>query len=98
MSNIIPFRSRTVPAQAAFTTAHAETAVAGVGRLGAARPEAPAVREDVRKTVLLLDLALQHARELSDFVADARARRTYDRHLASIEYSLQIARDRMAAL
>jgi hypothetical protein len=94
MSNIIPFRARTVASPAAFVTAHhqAVAAVAGASRLDAARP---LVRDDVRKTVLLLDLALQHARELSDLVTEERARRIFDRHLAAIEYSLQIARERL---
>ncbi len=96
MSNIIPFRARRVASPAAFVAVHqqAVAAVAGSGPLDAARP---LVRDDVRKTVILLDLALQHARELSDLVTEERARRIFDRHLAAIEYSLQIARERMDA-
>jgi hypothetical protein len=100
MTNIVPFRTRTRSPRAAFATAEEKDAVAvfGAGRMDAVRAGTFGVREDVRKTVLLLDLALQHARELSGLVTDERARRTYDRHLASIEYALQIARQRMAAL
>ncbi|WP_456713821.1 hypothetical protein [Bradyrhizobium sp. USDA 4353] len=72
-------------------------AASGASRLEAPRRSALAPRDDLRRTVLLLDLALQHARELSDLVTDERMRSLFDRHLAAIEYSLQIARDRMAA-
>ncbi|CAL79011.1 hypothetical protein BRADO5330 [Bradyrhizobium sp. ORS 278] len=72
----------------------AAVAVAGRHEDGAG---ASVVRDDLRKTVILLDLALQHARELSDLVTDERAHRTFDRHLDSIAYSLQIARERMGA-
>ncbi|XUM22267.1 hypothetical protein ACRAVF_01185 [Bradyrhizobium oligotrophicum S58] len=100
MTNVVPFRTRTLSPQVAFTSAEQKAAVvvASAGHMDTVRAGAFGVREDVRKTVLLLDLALQHARELSGLVADERARRTYDRHLASIEYALQIARRRMAIL
>ncbi|WP_083842603.1 hypothetical protein [Bradyrhizobium sp. ORS 375] len=99
MTNVIPFRSRIVSFREAPAAACAQDAVAmaGAGRHEATRSGVPAVRDDLRKTVILLDLALQHARELSDLVIDERAHRMFDRHLASIEYSLQIARERVWA-
>lgn len=100
MTNIVPFRTRVLLPHAAFARAQAKAAVvvAGAVHTDNVRAGAFGVREDVRRTVLLLDLALQHARELSGFVSDERARLTYDRHLASIEHALQIARRRLAAL
>ncbi|MGJ4884764.1 hypothetical protein [Bradyrhizobium sp. HKCCYLRH1065] len=99
MTNIVPFRTRTLSPEAAFASAEqkAVVVVAGAGHMDTVRAGAFSIREVARKTVLLLDLALQHARELSGLVADERARRIYDRHLASIEYALQIARQRIAA-
>ncbi|MGJ5178302.1 hypothetical protein ACQR16_09410 [Bradyrhizobium oligotrophicum] len=94
MPNVISFRSTTASRRAAITTVR-EDAI-GAGRRDAARPAA-GLPDDIRKTVILLDLALQHARGLSGLVADERAQQIFDRHLASIEYSLQIARERMSA-
>ncbi|WP_315812938.1 MULTISPECIES: hypothetical protein [unclassified Bradyrhizobium] len=75
MTNIVPFRTRTLSPQAAFATAEEKAAVvvAGAGHMDTVRAGAFGVREDARRTVLLLDLALQHARELSGLVTD-RAR------------------------
>ncbi|WP_316195807.1 hypothetical protein [Bradyrhizobium sp. SZCCHNRI3052] len=67
MTNIVPFRTRTLSPEAAFASAEqkAVVVVAGAGHMDTVRVGAFSVREDARKTVLLLDLALQHARELS---------------------------------
>ncbi|CCD84420.1 conserved protein of unknown function [Bradyrhizobium sp. ORS 285] len=100
MTNIVPFRPRAVSLRASLTTADEEAVVVaatGAGRLEAPRRGVTGSRDDLRRTVLLLDLALQHARELAELVTDERMRGLFDRHLASIEYSLQIARERMAA-
>ncbi|WP_035658855.1 hypothetical protein [Bradyrhizobium sp. STM 3809] len=99
MTNVIPFRIQTVSLGGASATAYGPdaAAIATARRHDVARSGAADVRDDLRKTVILLDLALQHARELAGFVTDERAQGMFDRHLASIEYSLQIARERMAA-
>ncbi|MGJ4888066.1 hypothetical protein [Bradyrhizobium sp. HKCCYLR20261] len=99
MTNIVPFRKKIVPSpHVAVPRRELAVAVASTVRLEVVHSGTSECREDIRKTVILLDLALQHARELSDMVTDERMRRIYDRHLASIEYSLQIARERLSAL
>ncbi|GLH77518.1 hypothetical protein SSBR45G_24260 [Bradyrhizobium sp. SSBR45G] len=95
MSNVIPFRARTVSFRAGSRAAHAEAVVA-VAK-GRCDPTRPGARNDLWKTVILLDLALQHARELAELITEERAQRMFERHLTSIAYSLQIARERMGA-
>lgn len=95
MTNIVPFRSKTLSSHSSFARPQGEAAVAGAGRRDVARSGRLDARDDLRKTIILLDLALQHARELASLVDDDQARKTYDRHLSSIEYSLRIARERL---
>ncbi|MCL8485208.1 MULTISPECIES: hypothetical protein [Bradyrhizobium] len=95
MTNILPFRSRTTRSPS-HLGAEGEVGVAAVGaaRFEPIRSSERSSQDEVRKTIILLDLALQHARELSSMVENDGERWIYDRHLASIELSLQIARER----
>jgi hypothetical protein len=95
MTNIVPFRSKTLSSRSSFAGPQGEAAVEGADRRDVARSGRLDARDDLRKTIILLDLALQHARELASLVDDDRVRQTYDRHLSSIEYSLRIARERL---
>jgi hypothetical protein len=70
--------------------------MAATGNEIRARSPGSGAREDLRKTIILLDLALQHAFDLSRQIADPVRRRSFDLHLNAIEVSLQIARDRLA--
>ncbi|MGC2774731.1 MAG: hypothetical protein WA418_03740 [Bradyrhizobium sp.] len=95
MTNVVPFRSKTLSSHSSFARPQGEAAVADAGRRDVARSSRLDARDDLRKTIILLDLALQHARELAKLVHDDRVRRAYDRHLSSIENSLRIARERL---
>ena len=55
-------------------------------------------KREIRNTILLLDLAAQHAREIAMRMSDPDARKVFDGHIASIERSLEIARERVADL
>ncbi|MGJ4931731.1 hypothetical protein ACQR1I_08575 [Bradyrhizobium sp. HKCCYLS2038] len=95
MTNIVPFRRRAV-SDPSLMNSDGKLAAAATGRLGAARVRPPEGQDDIRRTIILLDLALQHAREIFGLVRGEQERRIYDRHLASIELSLRIARERAA--
>jgi hypothetical protein len=56
------------------------------------------LKEDIRVTVLMLDLAVTRARRLAEETDDARAKRDLDDHLAVIEDLLEIARQKAKAL
>jgi hypothetical protein len=49
---------------------------------------------EIYKSILLLDLAAQHAREIEARITDSDARRAFKLHIDAIEGAIQIARDR----
>jgi hypothetical protein len=48
---------------------------------------------EIGNAVLMLDLAAQHAREITSRLADPVARKNFDEHVAMIERLLQLARE-----
>jgi hypothetical protein len=94
MADIVSFRARTSSARAAI--ADRGDALPAVDH-GRSCPESLA-KAEIRKTIILLDLALQHAWEISRVIGDPAVRAVFDRHIGSIEQSLQIARDRVVEL
>ena len=51
------------------------------------------VIEEVRKSVLLLDLAAQHARLMTERIFDQQVRQNLIGEIETIEHQLQLARD-----
>jgi hypothetical protein len=51
------------------------------------------VKAEVCKSIMLLDLAAQHAREIETRVTDPEVRRAFGRHVDAIEEAIQIARE-----
>ena len=51
-------------------------------------------RTEVNKSILLLDLAAQHAREIQTWIPDPAVRRAFEIHVDAIEEAIQIARRR----
>ena len=49
---------------------------------------------EVNKSILLLDLAAQHAREIQMRITDPDVRRAFEVHVDAIEEAIQIARER----
>jgi len=56
------------------------------------------VKEDVRVTLLMLDLAVAHARQFAETTHDLRAKKTVEGHLASMEELLAVARQKAIAI
>ncbi len=52
----------------------------------------PHRKKDVYRSILLLDLAAQHARLLAKQISDPSRRANFDAQIAAIEQSLQLAR------
>ena len=51
-------------------------------------------KAEVSRSILLLDLAAQHAREIEIRIADPDIRRAFEVHIDAIEEAIQIARQR----
>jgi len=51
-------------------------------------------KAEVNKSILLLDLAAQHAREIGTLITDPDVRRAFEVHIDAIEEAIQIARQR----
>jgi hypothetical protein len=51
-------------------------------------------KAEVDRSILLLDLAAQHAREIESRIADPDIRRAFEMHIDAIEEAIQIARQR----
>jgi hypothetical protein len=51
-------------------------------------------KAEVNKSILLLDLAAQHAREIGTLITDPDNRRAFEVHIDAIEEAIQIARQR----
>ncbi len=56
------------------------------------------VKEDVRVTLLMLDLAAAQARRFAETTHDLQTRRKIEDHLASMEDLLEVARQKANAL
>jgi hypothetical protein len=93
MADIVSFRASTSSARANISDRSDALPVVDDG-CGRSRAESLA-KAEIRKTIILLDLALQHAWEISRAIGDPAVRAVFDRHMGSIEQSLQIARDRV---
>jgi hypothetical protein len=93
MANVVTFRAR---AQQSGET-QSDTPAAGDCVPAPAAPMADtplmAVRE-MRNAVLLLELAALHAREISMKVGHPDDRKAFEAHIVSIEYALQIVREK----
>ena len=53
---------------------------------------------EVYRSILLLDLAAQHAREIEIRITDPDVRRAFETHIDAIEEAIQIARERALEL
>jgi hypothetical protein len=49
-------------------------------------------REEIFRSILMLDLAAQHARQISERVCDPTMKRNFTAHISIIEQLLQLAR------
>jgi hypothetical protein len=56
------------------------------------------VKEDVRVTLLMLDLAAAHARRFSETTDDLQIRKQVEDHLAAMQELLEVARQKANAL
>jgi hypothetical protein len=97
MADIVLFRARTPSACANISRNECGATPAAADGCGRSRSESLA-KAEIRKTIILLDLALQHAWEISRGIGDPAVREVFDCHVGSIEQSLQIARDRVSEL
>ena len=50
-------------------------------------------KEDIRQSILMLDLAAQHARQLATRLRDPTTKASFETHIETIEQLLQLARD-----
>jgi len=92
MANVIDFYSKLRRAGApAPRSQGADPAVQG--RSPPVRSLQSRVKADVYKSIMLLDLAAQHAREIQTRIADAAVRRAFEVHVDAIEEAIQIARE-----
>lgn len=100
MATIIPFRTKApLPARTSAPRTGSHGALAAVEPSCRSEWPSPApAREELRKTIILLDLAVQHGHEIARAIADPAGRRVFDRHLGAIEQALQIARERVIGL
>ncbi len=98
MSNVLKFRSNAL-------RAHTESPLDA----NDARPAIPDMVErvtrlqskakmEISKSILMLDLAAQHARQIAARIIDPNTRAAFEMHVASIEHALQIARERARRL
>jgi hypothetical protein len=97
MADIVSFRARTSSVRANISHGGCEAPLSADDGRGRSHPESLA-KAEIRKIIILLDLALQHAWEISRGIGDPAVREVFERHVGSIEQSLQIARDRVIEL
>jgi hypothetical protein len=50
-------------------------------------------KEEIYRSILMLDLAAQHARQIAKRVCDPEMKENFDAQIATIEQLLQLARD-----
>ncbi len=53
---------------------------------------------EIERSIVLLDLAAQHAREIAGRIIDPTARAAFEQHVASIDHALEVARERASQL
>ena len=85
MTNVIDFQTR--PQRARHPAQRQD-------RISQARRLHSRATAEVNKSILLLDLAAQHAREIQTWISDPAARRAFKVHVDAIEEAIQIARKR----
>jgi hypothetical protein len=56
------------------------------------------VKEDVRVTLLMLDLAAAHARRFAETTGDMQTRKQVEDHLAAMQELIEVARQKANAL
>jgi signal transduction histidine kinase len=99
MSNVVGFKKPTSiqPTGATLHEAIASVAAlpAGISEIRNAQAQ---LKEDVRITILMLDLAVAHGRLLANAADDPRAKHDLEAKLASIQNLLEIARQRASEL
>jgi len=92
MANVIDFHSKLRRARApAPRSAATDPALEGRSPVRGVRS---CVKADVYKSIMLLDLAAQHAREIGTRIADPGLRQAFEVHVDAIEEAIQIARER----
>ena len=100
MSNVVRFRKPTSIQSHSATTRH--EAIASIAVLPACiseiRNAQAQLKEDVRITILMLDLALAHGRLLVNGADDPRLKQDLGTKLKSIEGLLEIGRQKASAL
>jgi hypothetical protein len=99
MSNVLVFKKTIATSRAGAANCEA---VASLGilplRVSEIRKRQMAIKEDVRLTVLMLDLAVAQARRFADATGDSRTRQDINDYLASVEDLLELARQKAIAL
>ncbi len=92
MSNVLRFR-KPIACREAIAAMRALPA-----SLSEIRNAQAQVKEDIRITMLMLDLALAQARQIADATNDSALRNDINNHLLSIKDLLEIARQKAIAL
>ncbi len=98
MNNVLKFRSNALysPAEPVAGGRQGEAAIPDmIARVNRLQSKA---KDEIAKSILLLDLAAQHARQIADRIIDPATRKTFELHIASIEDALEVARDRARRL
>jgi hypothetical protein len=95
MSNVVRLRDKVSPERFSALA----TTGAGIAELAShAMRLQSCARAEIHRVILLLDLAAQHARELTAKIGDPDIRVMLDRHVTSVEHSLHVARERVLEL
>jgi hypothetical protein len=96
MANVVNFRVRAQQRSASVISQSETVFASGIAPV----PTSPVAdlpstaTKEMRNAILLLDLAALHAREISMRICDPDARKAFETHIASIEYALQIVREK----
>ena len=100
MSNVVRFKKPTTIQPPDGATRHEGTtsSVALPPRISEIRDAQTQLKEDVRVTILMIDLAIVRARQWASATEDPRIKRDIDGHLAAIEGLLEITRQKAQAL
>lgn len=98
MSNVVYLKTST----AAVRAPDLETLTASLSKLptrtSEIRKRLTEVKEDVRITLLMLDLAAAQARRFAETTHDLQIKRKVEDHLATIQELLEVARQKAVAL
>jgi len=93
VTNVIDFQTKPRRARALAPRSGA-AGLAVQGRMPPVRGLQPRVKTEVYKSIMLLDLAAQHAREIETRITDPEVRRAFELHVDAIEQAIHIARER----